>query len=291
MSPSKIRIASPSLGRRARAAAAVVLALVGTASGCARPETAADRHFAELDEAVRRMQADHDKIEAPLSSGSASGAAEGRARSGPREGRAGAGDASPPPRVVQLGGSSEDVEDATSDGGRPEIRLTGSPGVRSSRGKSRRGEDSEPLAVRMDGTSGSSALDPDAKKTYEAGLALVQGKQYDRGLEALTGFLVRFPDHPYAENATYWRGEAYYGQGEYLRAAEQFEGVLSKFGAGNKAPDALLKLGWCHERLGASERAHQYWEKLKTEFPKSEAAKRIPSAARDTSHKGPKESR
>jgi tol-pal system protein YbgF len=137
----------------------------------------------------------------------------------------------------------------------------------------------------------SSALDPDAKASYEAALALVQGRQYDRGVEGLSAFLARWPDHPYAENAIYWRGEAYFAQGEYLRAGEQFEAVMARFGSGKKAPDALLKLGMCQDRLGASTRAREYWERLKTEYPKSEAAKRIPSGSRDSGAKGPKENR
>lgn len=138
-----------------------------------------------------------------------------------------------------------------------------------------------------------SALDPDAKKAYEAALGQVQAKQFDRGLEGLNAFLVRWPDHPYAENAMYWRGEAYYAQGEYLRAAEQFEAVLARFGSGSKGPDALLKLGMCHDRLGAPQRAQQYWDRLKNDYPRSDAAKRIPAAdrGRDSSPKGPKENR
>ena len=154
-----------------------------------------------------------------------------------------------------------------------------------------------------------SALDPEAKKAYEAALAQVQAKQFDRGLEGLNAFLVRWPDHPYAENAMYWRGEAYFAQGNYLRAAEQFEAVLSRFGGGTKGADSLLKLGMCHDRLGASSRAREYWNRLKADFPRSDAAKRIPASARDaapgsragsgdssgsredSSPKGPKENR
>ncbi len=90
----------------------------------------------------------------------------------------------------------------------------------------------------------------------------------------------------------YWRGEAYFAQGEYLRAGEQFEAVISRYGSGKKAPDSLLKLGMCQERLGAPARAREYWDRLKNEYPKSEAAKKIPSTAgRDSSPKGPKENR
>ena len=61
---------------------------------------------------------------------------------------------------------------------------------------------------------------------------------------------MKWPDHPYAENALFWRGECYFAKGDYLRASEQFEGVATRFPAGNKAPDALLQLGVCRQKLG-----------------------------------------
>jgi TolA-binding protein len=47
----------------------------------------------------------------------------------------------------------------------------------------------------------------------------------------------------------------------------------------------------CHDRLGASQRAREYWDRLKNEYPRSDAAKRIPAAGREASPKGPKENR
>ena len=259
-------------------------ALSVLAAGCARPETAADRQFAEMREQVGRMQADHDKVDQPLETETPAASAR----------PAGPG---PAARVVQLGGPSDaDPADPNDPGARPDIRLTGVPGAAPSRSRSSRSggrahiEESDPQGLRTDGPR-SSALDPDAKKAYEAALSQVQGKQYDRGLEGLNAFLVRWPDHPYAENAVYWRGEAYYAQGEYLRAAEQFEALLARFGSGSKGPDALLKLGMCHDRLGAPQRAREYWDRLKNEYPRSDAAKRIPGNARESSPKGPKENR
>lgn len=278
--------------------AAVALAALSALAGCGRPETAADRQFAEMREQVSRMEAENDKLDARLGAVEDAIAEDKGAR---------ADKALPPPpaaRVVQLGGPSDgDAADPNDPAARPDIRLTGVPGAapRPRSGKSGRAriEESEPGSP-----SRSSALDPDAKTAYEAALAQVQGKQYDRGLEGLNAFLARWPDHPYAENALYWRGEAYFAQGEYLRAAEQFDAVLSRPGSGNKAPDALLKLGMCHDRLGATQRAREYWDRLKNDFPRSDAAKRIPAGGRKSGgtsagsredaspdRKGPKENR
>jgi tol-pal system protein YbgF len=274
-------------------------------AGCGRPETAADHQFAEMREQVSRMEAENDKRDQRL--GAVEDAIDDEKST--RAEKPGSMPAPQAARVVQLGGPSDsDAADPNDPAARPDIRVTGVPGaapMRPRSGKSggrARVEESDP-GVRTDAPR-SSALDPDAKSAYETALAQVQAKQYDRGLEGLNAFLVRWPDHPYVENALYWRGEAYFAQGEYLRAAEQFESVLARPGSGNKAPDALLKLGMCHDRLGASQRAREYWDRLKNDFPRSDAAKRIPAAGRKSSgtstgaredsspdRKGPKENR
>lgn len=265
----------------------LVLFLAVGAVGCAHPDLAADRHFAELREQVSKMEADRDQTNSRLEALEGD-ADQKRAREMKKKGDAPVNT----PRSVQLGGADEteaEIGDAT---GRPEIKVQGVPGSspRGARGKSSV-KDSDYSSSFGDGPR-SSATDPDAKKAYETALSQVQGKQYDKGLAGLTSFLARWPDHPYAENAVYWRGEAYYGQGEYLRAAEQFESVLARYGAGAKTPDALLKLGLCHDRLGSPARAREYWDRLKSEFPKSDAARRIPGARQTSESKsGPKENR
>ena len=255
--------------------------------GCGRPESVADRQFAEMREQVTKLEAETDKLDRSMGPLEAAGADEKLPRTEP------AGPGVPAPsiatnaRVVQLGGPSEaDPADPNDPGARPDIKLTGVAGAAPSRPRASKSngrvriDESDPSEPRPESVR-SSALDPDAKKAYETALAQVQAHQYDRGLEGLNAFLVRWPDHPYAENAMYWRGEAYFAQGEYLRAAEQFDAVVARFGSGSKAPDALLKVGMCHDRLGASGRAREYWDRLKREYPRSDAAKRIPPAARD----------
>jgi tol-pal system protein YbgF len=124
-----------------------------------------------------------------------------------------------------------------------------------------------------------SALDEDAKHAYDAALALVNAKRYSEALEALSGFLVHWPDHPNADNAMYWRGECYFAQGDYTDATNEFEGLVARFPLGNKAPDALLKLGLSAQKLGDAALARQRFDRLRREFPRSEAAKRIPDGA------------
>jgi tol-pal system protein YbgF len=169
-----------------------------------------------------------------------------------------------------------DTEDKTP---RPSIRVSG--WSRGGGRSARFGEDQIQQTLPEDRSDTSqpraSALDPEAKRSYDAALALVGAHRYGEALDALAAFLVKWPDHPYADNAMYWRGECYFARGEYLRASEQFEGVVNRFPAGNKAPDALLKLGICQQRLGNISNAQAWFYRLSQQFPRSEAARHVPS--------------
>lgn len=184
--------------------------------------------------------------------------------------------ASPPPPVVRVGDEgagagdldSPDTEDPSP---RPTIRVIGS---------ARRGDfqsvTDDATPVPDTARPASSALDPQAKRDYDAALSLYNAKKYDQALDAFAAFLVRYPDHPYADNALFWRGECYYARGDYLRAAEQFEGVVTRFPAGNKAPDALLKLGMSRQKLGDPVKAKECFDRLAQSYPQSDAAHHIP---------------
>jgi tol-pal system protein YbgF len=181
-----------------------------------------------------------------------------------------------PPESIPLGdgpGDGLDSPDTEDPAPRPTIRIFGSPHV------GRNGWREDQVEQSGDDGSGqprSSALDPEAKPAYEAALALVTARQYDRALDALAAFLVKYPDHPYADNAMYWRGECYFAKGDYLHASEQFEGTVTRFPAGSKAPDALLKLGMSHQKLGNPAKAKEVFDRLAHAYPQSEAARHIP---------------
>jgi len=169
---------------------------------------------------------------------------------------------------------TDDYADTDDPTPRPNIRVLGSP--RSSE-RGWRGEDHVEQTQPEEGAwPGTGKLDPAAAGAYDAAIALVNARQYDKALDAFAAFLVRWPDHPYADNAMYWRGESYFARGDYRRASEQFEGVLARFPAGSKAPDALLKLGMSHQKLGDPVKAKECFDRLTELYPQSDAAKRIP---------------
>lgn len=271
----------------------VALAWLSALAGCAHADTAADRHFARLNDSVGKVQAEQDRA-ARL------GALEDEeGGAAPPPPRPTAAPASRPTRTVQIGsdGDGTESDDPNDPTARPEIRLQGPAGAasRERRSKSARAkgeariEPSGPDDGPRSDAARPSILDPEAKQAYEHARGLVTDKKYDRALEALTAFIIRWPDHPYVENALYWRGEVHFARSEHLRAAEQFEAVVAK--GGNKTPDALLKIGMCHDRLGSADRAKEYWERLRRDYPRSDAAKKLPQSGEAPRSRGPKESR
>jgi tol-pal system protein YbgF len=282
--------------------AAALAPLVLTA--CAH-QSAEDLQLAGMETEVNRIQIDRDRADQPFLDETAPLAAKA-----PPVTPSGS---NPPPavgmRAVQLGdeggeGSGPEVaaaldgEDPSDTTPRPSIRVEGASGTRRGARVPERVEETLPDEAPNGGSVGPSiranapapsALDEGAHRAYDAALALVNAHQFDKALDAFAGFLVKWPDHPNADNAMYWRGECYYAKGEFLRAAEEFEGTLARFPLGNKVPDALLKLGICQQKLGNPAKAKTYFERLLRDFPRSEAARRIPGAESSTRGAGPQE--
>jgi len=113
---------------------------------------------------------------------------------------------------------------------------------------------------------------------YQQGLdAIRSGQDFTAGRKALETFLKRYPDHHLAANATYWIGEAWYGEKKYENAILQFQDVIEKYGDHPKVAAALLKQGLAFRALKDEANAEVIWRKLVERFPDSpEAAKAKP---------------
>ena len=111
-------------------------------------------------------------------------------------------------------------------------------------------------------------------KLYHDAYKLYAARKFKMAVEAFSGFLKRYPKHPYASNALYWTGESYYSMGHYEKAAGYFKEVVKKYPKGNKTPDALLKLGYTYAELGKKKEARTYLFDLMDKFPFSEAAQK-----------------
>jgi tol-pal system protein YbgF len=268
---------------------ALVSAMAAGVAGCAR--SAEERQLDAMREEIDHLQHERDRED---SRAGLMGTDEGDGTPA-TPGRPGAPPSAASSEPVAIGTDDQpapdDLVDPEDPTPRPSIRILGT--ARPAGRGAWRGEDHvEQSGMADNGTAGAgeerpSALDPEAKPAYDAALALVTAHKYDAALDALAAFLVKWPDHPYADNAMYWRGECYFARGDYAHAAEQFEGVLTRFPAGNKAPDALLKLGMCAARTGDAARAKELYARLARDYPQSAAARHIPPATAGATAPGP----
>lgn len=112
-----------------------------------------------------------------------------------------------------------------------------------------------------------------AAAAYREALAHVSARRFDEALAGLDAFLRANPDHAYADNAMYWRAEIHYARRDYRRALAEFTALVERYPRGNKVPEALLRIGLCHERMGDRASAQRAFERLRAEFPASAAAR------------------
>ena len=137
------------------------------------------------------------------------------------------------------------------------------------------------LAARQSGPRGQ-FLGPDSpERLYEAAVANLRAGEHGQAVLDFLDFIAKFPKHPLAGNAQYWIGEAYYVQRDFRQALVEFEKVIGQHGKGNKAPDALLKIGLCYKALHEPLQAREAWDKLMREFPRSEAARKARALIQD----------
>jgi len=86
-------------------------------------------------------------------------------------------------------------------------------------------------------------------------------------------FLQRYPDVERSDNAMYWLGEIKYAQKDYEAAVAKFQQLVDTYPAGNKVPDALLKMGYSYGNISDKDNAVKALQQVVADFPESDAAR------------------
>ncbi len=115
-------------------------------------------------------------------------------------------------------------------------------------------------------------VDP-AEEAYAGALGLLRERRVHDALRAFDTFLADHGGSPMGVSARYWRAEALYVLRRYGEAQAAFDAYLVAHPRDVRAPDALLKLGFCHEHMGDRGAALRTFERLRREFPTSVAAR------------------
>jgi tol-pal system protein YbgF len=113
----------------------------------------------------------------------------------------------------------------------------------------------------------------DPLKLYRAAYESLRAGRHDEAERGFRDFVRRFPQHDYADNAQYWLGECFYDRKRFAEAAPEFRTVITRYPLGNKAPDALLKLGYCLVALGDAHKGRDVLAQVPEIYPGTEAAR------------------
>ena len=132
-----------------------------------------------------------------------------------------------------------------------------------------------PAASRPSASGAAAAEQPGEAEAYRAAYALVRGQEFAAAVPAFTRFLQNFPDGRYAPNAYYWLGELYLvlEPADPEAARQSFMLLLGQYPSHAKIPDALYKLGRVHYIKGNPERAREFLERVRRDYPDSSAAR------------------
>jgi tol-pal system protein YbgF len=109
-------------------------------------------------------------------------------------------------------------------------------------------------------------------QAYDQAFSYLQQGDYQDAERAFSEFLRAYPTHPLAANAQYWLGESYFAQTQYSTAAKTFAKAFQDHPQGQKAPDALLKLGLTLEKMNKKDDACLTLGELSKRFPSGPAS-------------------
>ncbi|MDD2893984.1 MAG: tol-pal system protein YbgF [Halothiobacillaceae bacterium] len=112
----------------------------------------------------------------------------------------------------------------------------------------------------------------DDQAKYDQGLKLLRAGQYQPAIKMFDQVIKVNPASPNRPNALYWTGEAYVVLGDLKSALNAFEQVVQGSPAHQKAADAQLKMGYIYYDQKNYARARETLNKVKTQFPGTQAA-------------------
>lgn len=137
-----------------------------------------------------------------------------------------------------------------------------------------------PVSRPADPTAGAPAAGAGEQAAYSAAFAALRSGNYVDSARGFQAYLRDYPGGALAPNAWYWLGESYYVTQNFPIALKSFESLLSQFPDSAKAPDALLKRGYCQIEMAQPGPGSQTLNRVINEYPGTDAARLAASRLR-----------
>lgn len=113
---------------------------------------------------------------------------------------------------------------------------------------------------------------PDNSILVQKGKEALKAKKYEDAAQEFSAYL-KNPNGHLAEDAYFYRGEAYYLGKHYKKAIVDFSKFPEKYTKSQFMPKALLRIAQSFDAMGSKEDASAFYAQLLEEYPKSPEAK------------------
>ena len=111
-----------------------------------------------------------------------------------------------------------------------------------------------------------------AGTAYSTGVRSLADSRHDEAIQSFRDFIHGNQSSPYADDAQYWIGDAYFRKGQYHRAIIEFNQVAISYGSGDRAPPALIRQAEAFNRVGDRVDARLNLQKVINRYPGTESA-------------------
>lgn len=108
---------------------------------------------------------------------------------------------------------------------------------------------------------------------YYQGLAEVGSGKYDQAARSFSEFLVRSPDHVYADRAQYWVGEAYFRAGENGLSLVADNVFMQRYPSSFRFPEVMYRAALTHLRMGRRGAAEEVLREVLRDNPTGSVSK------------------
>lgn len=131
-------------------------------------------------------------------------------------------------------------------------------------------QNTAPREVTQDGAT--FTADPQEINDYDAALDLLRKGDYAGSATLFQSFLVRWPSSGYLNAASFWLGNAQYGNSQYQNAVKTFTAFVNRAPQHPRVPDAWLAIANCQVALKNKAAERAALDKLIQNYPQSQAA-------------------
>ncbi len=128
----------------------------------------------------------------------------------------------------------------------------------------------EPSRLTVDGRE--FLADPAEKRDYDAAMAIFRKGEFAAAQVVFVDFLNRYPKTGFRPSALFWLGNAQYATKDYKDALASFRALVAMGGDHMRVPEAILAIANCQLELKDNKGARKTLDDLVANYPSSEAA-------------------